>query len=54
MMKKYLLKKSDVDFLEKIVCDVVSKQVGRWFIAKVVVSTAVIVAIIQYIIEIYK
>ncbi len=52
--EKVFIKKADVDFLEKIVCDVVSKQVGKWFITKVVISTAVIVAIIQYIISLYK
>jgi hypothetical protein len=52
--EKVFVKRSDVEFLEKIVCDVVSKQVGKWFITKVVVSTAVIVAVIQYIISLYK
>lgn len=52
--EKVFVKRSDVEFLEKIVCDVVSKQVGKWFITKVVISTAVIVAIIQYIIGLYK
>ena len=52
--EKVFIKRGDTDFLEKIVCDVVSKQVGKWFITKVVVSTAVIVAIIQYIIGLYK
>jgi hypothetical protein len=52
--EKVFVKRSDVEFLEKIVCDVVSKQVGKWFITKVVISTAVIVAIIQYIISLYK
>ena len=44
----------DIDFLEKIVCDVVSKQVGKWFITKVVVSTGVLIAIMQFIIEKYR
>jgi hypothetical protein len=52
--EKVFVKRSDVEFLEKIVCDVVSKQVGKWFITKVVISTAVIVAVIQYIISLYK
>lgn len=52
--EKVFIKKGDIDFLEKMVCDVVSKQVGKWFITKVVISTAVIVAVIQYIISLYK
>ena len=42
----------DEDYFDKRVNDVISKQIGRWFITKVVVSTAVIVAIIQYVISV--
>lgn len=52
--EKMFIKKVDTEFLEKVICDVLSKQVGKWFITKVVVSTAVIVAVIQYIISLYK
>jgi hypothetical protein len=56
---KYALK-SDIEIVkdtkkfEDAICGVVEKQVGKIFIAKIVVSTGVIIAVMQFIIEKYK
>lgn len=52
--EKVFIKKNDVEFLERVICDIVSQQIGRWFIAKVVFGAAAIALVINYIITLYK
>ena len=53
---KYCLKSEVADIVaaekfEKKVCDIISTQVGKWFVTKVVIGSGLIIAILQYALE---